>query len=181
MVNFRANLISTVTVKNIQNSPRSVSFVEMKPASREDSRAMQNAMIAWGSDSYAWDIYNFFVESTEEQDDFSLEDDGKNRFFAITTQRSDLKNLISDRILALALVLEEKSSICLKFLQVDPDQNSFAMFQTYKGVGSTMVNALKDMFAKKDILLTSVPSAIEFYKKLGFNLVDDMRHMILKH
>lgn len=184
MVNFRANLISPVMVKKTQDyknySPQTVSFVEMEPASKADLKAMNKTMKNWGGNNYAWDIYNFFVESAEMQDRFEPEGEDKKRFFAITSQNSDLKNLVYDKILALALVIDQESSIILDFLQVDPDHDYFSLSPSYKGIGSAVVNALKNMFLEKDILLKSVPSAIEFYEKLGFNLVDKMGHMIYK-
>lgn len=182
MISFKANLIRPVSVermvdeKNYKSIP--TSFVELDNTSSQDLQALRKISRSWDNGkSYAWDIYNFFSCSFEEDEDFLL----SKRYFAVTTQRQNFEKLSYDRVLGLAQMNDEDSYYMLEFLQVDPDTNFNEFYRKFKGVGAAMLMALKTLFNSKDIVLRPADSnVVEFYVKQGFELLKESKYMRLK-
>lgn len=180
MINFKANYIGqtnvTDTFRNKNQAGCKVSFVEMNPQSKQDVTTMREVTLNWGRDSYATNIMEHFQYSYFCGDDLE-----ENRFFALTTQRSNFEKLETDEVLALALVSKESDKrIDLKYLQVDPENNYFSAKRRYEGIGRGILRSICKLFGNKDIFLQSANTACGFYKSQGFEQIKNTTFFVLK-
>ena len=95
----------------------------------------------------------------------------------MTKQDSDFDNLDDSKILGMAEInKEDKNSVELNYIQVDPEQTSLSQRAEYKNIGSKMLDLLKNKYADKVIKLRADAGSVsEFYKKNGFVLKDEKK------
>lgn len=180
MINFKANYVSPTYIKDTyRNSNKQdckVSLVEVNPNSQADLSAIHDIALNWGKrDTYAVNIMeNLFYSHYCE--DFS----GK-RFFALTKQPNNFEKLKGEEVLGLAMVItNDTKEVRLEYLQVEPENNYFSIERRYKGIGSSLLHSICDIFKNRDISLCSAKSAIEFYKSQGFKQINETMYFILK-
>lgn len=184
-ISFTANHLKNVTIqKNIANEfkPTLASIVEINTKDPRDLNAMFEAARDWEQvkkGGFGLDIY---YDATTVPLNPKLT---KNkRCLALTTQTSDFKNLDSRKIEGLTLLFEQKGKYnIINGLQVNPRANSEKVmgFRTYKHVGKSLVDYIKET-SKKPIILYSTTSSKPFYERLGFKQISstDMFEMIFK-
>ncbi len=173
MINFKANYINStiVQMKDINNkyNDYKVAFVEFSPHKAKDVLALRDTAREWeDGDQFAKEIFRDIQEEHFAKDYYQ---DSKYRFFGITRQLNSLDNPISDLILGLAEVGKKSDNRAeLYFFQVDPSNNMFAEETRFKGIGSAVLNSLKNLYAQREIILKSVPdeAVVSFYKKHDF-------------
>ena len=97
--------------------------------------------------------------------------------YIMTKQDSDFDDLDDSKILGMAEInKEDKNSIELNYIQVDPEQTSLSQRAEYKNIGSKMLDLLKNKYAHKVIKLRADAGSVsEFYKKNGFVLKDEKK------
>lgn len=183
MINFKANYINQAIIQkrdiNNQFKDYKVAFVEFSPHKVQDVLAIRDTAREWSDeDRFAEDIFRDIQEEHYAKDYFQ---DSKYRFFGITRQMTNLENPIPDLILGLAEV-GKKSDIRdeLYYFQVDPSNNMFSEENIFKGVGSAVLNSLKNLYAHREITLKPVSdnAVVSFYKKHGFKPLDYTGKMI---
>ncbi len=173
MINFKANYINSTTVQkkdfNNQYKDYKVAFVEFSPHEAKDVLALRDTAREWkDGDQFAKEIYRDIQEEYYAKDYYQ---DSKYRFFGITRQLDGLENPISDLILGIAEV-GKKSDIRdeLYYFQVDPSNNMFSEEKMFKGIGSAVLNSIKNLYAQSEIILKPVSddAVVSFYKKHNF-------------
>lgn len=171
-ISFGAKYISSDNIKQLDlfkktYSPRKVSIVKIDGTNEADVKAVGKAVTKWKDAAYAQSIqcvlnsiFARFIEPEERT------------VFAITTQNKNHGKLKNKKILALAEVNTSKdSTINLDYLQVNPDYIHTAKSRKYKGIGSCMLNFLKQTF-QKPITLQSDFHVTNFYTKNKFDVLD---------
>lgn len=163
MLTFQANYLNSASIQRIniyKPCAKKVSFIEINPQSKSDVLAVNKTAINWdknGGEGFAYDICR------------AINTGIKDRFFALTTQRSGFENPDSEQILALAQVkTENEGEEFIEYLQVDPENTNSAENPEFMHIGTAMLDSLKQLFFYKNIELDSVKSAISFYLRNGF-------------
>ncbi len=179
-VYFGAKFIQTIPVKQYSYRAKTyssvpVSFVELNPFDKQDLKTLEKIIYEFGDDSYAGNIY--FDAKHFNQDIPRL----LMRFFAITKQKDSFEKLKPEEILGLADITEKGGfKINLNYLQTHPQYlNSYPRPKFYKGIGTAIIDCLKNMAQKINLRSTPSSATINFYKKNGFSsLPHDKRLMI---
>lgn len=171
-INFKANYITPVNIreKRAKNFVRKeAAFVEFDKNTANDVNTLMDVSINW-KDTFATDIFNRFTGT----------DDENMHVYGIVDQNKKKRNILPKSILGLALVKNEPelktSEIC--YLQVDP-ANKFKPELTvqssdrcYKGIGTAILNTIKNICSAEKIELFPAKTAVRFYKRNKFQFTD---------
>lgn len=178
MITFRAKYLSTQTIQKLNNQDNydniSTAFVQLSPHNKNDLKAIQNVQGLWGgSRSFALSIAQC---ATREANDIP---DDRNKYYAITKQKSKFEKLNPYDILGLAKVTERADAKHeIDFLQVEPTCEAYSFIREYKSLGTAMLEGIKKAAKGFDVILHTVPAAINFYLKNGFEFTGDNWEMI---
>ncbi len=182
MINFKANLVSTTTVKRINNKQDlkdvEVNFVKLNPLAAEDVFALEKTCSDWGDTAYYANRINTNFQN------YKLDQNSNNvQFFAITEQSKNFDKLNPKKILGLAQTSNLSSgAIFLDELQVSPEHNYNASNALFKKIGTSVINSIKKLFFDKDIFVCPATLSSEiFYTKVGFRPFLETGIMRLKH
>ena len=179
MLTFKAQLIQPIKVQKLGYDKKyhdhQASFVELNPKDMNDRLCLNEVNNNWeDKTSLASDIANDLNKDSKKE---VCEID--KRYFALTTQNDDFKNLDHKQILGVVNIIEIASTLNhLKFLQVKPSCNYGRNNRKFKDIGKGILDSLKAMFPSRDITLEAIDGSIMFYKKNGFKIVSpfgDMR------
>lgn len=149
-------------------SPRKVSIVQIDGVNEADVKAVSNAVKKWKNAVYAPAIRSMldcifagFVSQKEQS------------VLAITTQKKNFNKLNSKKIIALAEIDKRNNDeVHLDYLEVNPKYAYPEKSRKYKGIGSCMLDFLKN-FYKKTITLNSDFKVTEFYTRNKFNVLQE--------
>ena len=178
MITFRAKYLSTHTIQRLNKNDDydnvSAAFVQLSPHNKHDLRTIQNVQGLWGgSNSYALSIAQ---SATREANEIP---DDRNKYYAITRQKSKYEKLNPYEILGLAKVTQRADAKHeIDYLQVEPTCEAFSFIREYKNLGTAMLNGIKKSAKGLDIILHSVPGAINFYLKNGFEFTENHWELI---
>ena len=171
-ISFGAKFITTQNIKQLdhiskQYLPYKISIVQVDGKKESDVKAVYNAIKNWKNASYAQSIQgvlNSIFADFLSPEEFSV--------FAVTTQKKNHSKLNSKKILALAEVdTHRKDKIHLDYLQVDPSFMHTSNSRKYKGIGSCVLDFLKNNF-RMPITLQSDFKVTDFYIKNKFDLIE---------
>ncbi len=174
---FKAKFITPATIKELhyrkESQDKVVSLIELKAKSFKDRQALSNVDSLWGKgETFACNIAH-----DANEDNFI---GGNSQYFALTTQRRQFEEPVSDKILGIAEVLREKDDLIqLKYLQTDPEHTHFSYYKIYSGIGTSILNAIKALFPEDSIILNTVDSARGFYKDNGFVELDKLSNVLM--
>ncbi|MBE7711077.1 MAG: hypothetical protein E7Z92_02940 [Cyanobacteria bacterium SIG31] len=180
MLTFKAQLIHPIKVQKLGIDKRyhddQASFVELNPKDMHDKLCLNEVNRHWeNATSLASDIAKDLNKDSEKE---VCEID--KRYFALTMQKDDFRNLDYKQILGVVNIIEIASTLNhLKFLQVEPSCNYGQKKRKFKDIGKGIIDSLKLLFPSRDITLEALDSSINFYKKNGFKVVSpfgDMRY-----
>lgn len=166
-ISFKANYIKPAYIKKVATDgtlkDHKVAFIELDSLAKKDCDAVQNLNGHWNKCStFVSEIWNHMSDCNWN------ECAGGKRFFAITQQSSNFKDLDFKKILGIAQVNEGKEAK-LSYLQVDPKTNKHAENRPYKRIGKAMLKSLKDVFKEKRIFVDEfVEGTEDFYKSNGY-------------
>ena len=167
-ISFGANLISTPTIKRYdentdeyKDSP--ASFVEINPLDSNDRDAVWDAVQSWKSDSYGVNVANNMENIAENE-----VTESPDKIYAITSQNDNYSHLKPDKIEALAHAFETNKRVRLMYLQVNPDWVYSLGNPELKYVGKGIMDALKEKYNDRSIILVPAAHAVRFYEKQGF-------------
>lgn len=192
-INFKARYIGPVSVlKKDENkyTPTEVSFVEFKPTDLQDLTTLSCIAKSWNR-SYAGNIYdNAYQKLCTTYGDDSC-------YFGVLLPQDDYMKVDSKNVLGLVQYTpKEYYANIINFLQVNPKimyKSGFAKamsdimnsvkkiiapndsgveHSSYKGVGTGILDSLKEMSKDKPIVLVSDKKAVEFYEKNDFTNID---------
>lgn len=182
MLSFKAKYISPVNIEKKTDSGHfkkyQVSLVELDPVDSRDLNCVKKTSLSWEKgNSLAEDI------AISMQDEFiNGRTSEMSKYYAITTQVDDLKNLVAKKILGLAGVLttEDKNVDYIDIIQISPNYTKENKNRKYRYIGKTLLNAIKNLAPNKDLILEAREAAVGFYQKNGFKLINDYGFMIFK-
>jgi len=169
-ISFGAKLVQTTPIlkydcKTKKYTPVEVSFVNINPSSDNDKNAIKRLTHEWFDTSYTQPIFEDILELRSEKPRI------KSQFFALTTQKENLKELDSSQILGIAeMSLNNEKAPYLEYLQVNPDITDAYFEPLFKHVGTGILNSFKNMY--KSITLSSRASTVSFYMKNGFEQIE---------
>ncbi len=149
-------------------SNQQVSFVKIDPFNSGDINALESASKCWVNDKLALNIYYAACAIRNKSKYYK-----NHEVYALTSQSANYENIKDDDILGLIQVspLEDKSMFIERF-QVDPDLVN-SMQPKFKGIGTAILNMLKQMNDKISCFPSSEKSVKDFYIKNGFKKSPD--------
>ena len=148
-----------------------VRIVELQPKNKRDVSVIEKLDEEWfeieGSSTIITDINN------EIQNPSKLKNYEKRHFYALTKQRNNLQVLDANKVLGVAVFLENVSKNKLEneleLINSHPNCIKRAnQHRQYKKVGTSILDFIKKKFDKKPIWVEALPSAVGFYEKNGF-------------
>lgn len=169
-ISFGAKFIQNSTIQKYNPTtkkymPEDVSFIEIIPKDNNDKRVLKQLNKQWQGPNYTGSILDDMLECSSDYSSIN------SRFFAITTQKKNLKHLDHKLILGLAeMELSDPKTPFLEYLQVHPNFIGQLFESKCKHIGTAILDSLKNMYSS--ITLHSTDSALDFYKKNGFKLID---------
>ena len=166
-INFKANYIKPTYIKDSQKNKQEASFVELDITDRNDMKALKKTTENW-QDS----LVDFIYEDSKDAYLWKL---GGRHIFAVTKQKDNFGNLDYNKILGLAELSEAYKLNELEILQVNPEatySTGTLSKRKYSGVGTGILDTLKDLYPTKPMKVRSVSHAVSFYKKNGFEKFD---------
>ena len=178
-VTFTANYIADTSIKyrnrNNEIKNKAVSVVELDKNSESDREAMFHAASLWDmpkTQNYAWNIFS----AMEREKYPNVENE---HFIALTTQRENFEKLDHKKLLGVAMFSElyqDENSI--EWFQVRPKYNYdySKNGRRYSQIGHSMLKYLQDNYKSKPIHVSASTCAVEFYKKHGFEPVDEYEY-----
>ncbi len=165
---FGAKFVNNVNIGKLQSGAKrycndSVSFVEIEPNNVDDINALENCSKHWSYAKFADNIYHAVCAARNESKYYK-----DNRVYALTVQTDTFEKLNEDDILGLVHVSPlENNSLFIEHLQVKPDI-IFVNTPEYKGVGTGILNSLKQLTNKITLFPTKDKSVRDFYERNGF-------------
>lgn len=174
---FRANFECKAEIKKLNSmtgkyTPELVNWVKFDRKNPLDVMALTYAARNWKREKFASNIaYKAMLMSETWLENEPCE------IYIMTKQDSDFDYLDDSKILGMAEInKEDKNSVELNYIQVDPKQTSLSQRAEYKNIGSKMLDLLKNKYADKVIKLRADTGSVsEFYKKNGFVLKDEKK------
>ena len=174
MISFKANLINNTNVKqlnhsgNYKNMPARI--VELDIDSDLDLEALKKVKENWkNGDLFAEEIYNSFKQYHDK-----LSTNNAEKFYALTSQYGGYNNLDGNKILGVAQIYKEAgNSLEIEFLQTNPQYKHGIENRRIKHIGKAITQSIKSIYKDNDITLFSTRAGKPFYKKLGFEIVED--------
>ncbi len=174
---FRANFECKAEIKKLNSitgeyTPELVNWVKFDRKNLLDVMALTYAARNWDREKFASNIaYRAMLMSETKLENEPCE------IYIMTKQDSDFDDLDDSKILGMAEInKEDKNSVELNYIQVDPEQTSLSQRAAYKNIGSKMLDLLKNKYADKVIKLRADAGSVsEFYKKNGFVLKDEKK------
>lgn len=161
-INFKANLISTSTIKRYAKNTDSyintaASFVEFDLSSKKDMRVLKKIKSSWNAPLFK----SIFFHAKQKSPNWKL--------YALTTQEDNYDKLKADNILGFAQTsIYIPSMINLEYLQVNPEYTYKNKQAIFKHIGSSIIDCLKNLESVSRINVTSILEEIDFYIKNGF-------------
>ena len=169
MISFQAkyHLPATYLQRDLKKKKfieKPASFIEFEPANEKDTFALIETAKIWqrnnnGKSTFASDIardaYCDFVGQVY-------------RYFGLTSQMENFKNLDPKKILAVMEVAPRSEKLQeIVLLQADPTKNYHSEERMFKHVGKSIFTSLCKMFPKSDIILEPIENARPFYRNIG--------------
>lgn len=181
MITFKGKYIQTTYIerKGIDNKMHrcKTSFVELRPDSYEDFLSLNIANCNWDDcNTYLHDIAKLFNSYYHDKNKKI-----QHKFFAITSQEDHFEKLNARKILGVTQTKNKKKNIIeIEFLQTNPNTKFKSPDRKFRQVGERILDVLKLIYPKKDLILEADDIAIPFYKKNGFKLTGKKTFMIFK-
>jgi len=171
-ISFKSNFISPVNIQKKSKDDNyvgsSASLVEIDVTNDDDVFAVDDLPKLWGNKNFVSEI------SKNIKQIYTYADyDTPIKAYAVTLQSSHFEKLKPNKILGIVQLDTRAEDINeLDYLQVNPKYAKTycksSDTRSYKGIGSSLLDSIKNIYPSKKIHLTSAPSAVEFYKNNAF-------------
>lgn len=167
MITFKAQHISSPTIKR-KNNPYKASFVQLNPLSYNDMVTINNTVLDWNSpykiiDDIAVASNHIYLKNTESPNQY---------FYALTTQDENFEKIKHGSILGIIkLSKNNDTDIYIDSFEVAPKFSHDTKNSEFRGIGTAIINNVKNLFNKYEMFVKSEYSAIPFYEKNGFELL----------
>lgn len=150
---------------NNNNKQEPAYFVEIDPYNREDARAFEKLDKYWRNALYTSGVYDTVAEKYAKNINY------KNyKVYALTSQDSNFQYLDDDKILGFAEVIEgvnNNSKIYLNHIEGNPE-HIYKTKREISGIGTAMLNGLKDIYNRIDLIARKSKTVKNFYMKNDF-------------
>lgn len=175
-ISFKASFVKNAqiqqTLSNNKTREKTVSIVELDENNIHDKIAMRDIAVKWNKHLciYQPEGHNYANGIADSMVSWNKPSENeKNRYFLITKQKNNFKEINPDDVLGAAQFTENKvGKNELTWLQVDPKTNYKQNgTREFKGAGKALVEHIISI-SKKSITLFADFNAIPFYKNLGF-------------
>ncbi len=184
MISFRGQKVCSVNAKEFYPmialvSDHPASLIEMNPFCHCDVLTY-NKLRHWG------------LNAALISDIFQYERNNENsRYFLLTTQNDDFDQISQPSILSIAKTTSmADDEVMIDMIQVNPWyisrrdwKDSKLPFKTFVECGKVTIQAFKNTFVNKDLWLHAPKNLINYFKKLGFEIVkspDDKGDALMK-
>ena len=151
-LHFGAKFINKVDVSKLTDvnlKKDGLSIAKMIRWDENDIKALED-ISKWENDKYAWHIYKHV------KDGYAAD------VYLATTQKDNFEKLDSNKIVGIAQISRNHIlGAFLDYFQVKPDVNN-------KGIGSAILDSLKNMFNKICLMPLNDEKVIKFYEKNDF-------------
>ena len=165
--NFQASWVKDVEIaKLIPNTKNYAAcdarLVRLNPHDKFDLQALDDVANTWEYDKFSVNIFN------NAFDIYKGIEDPQYQIYAITKQKDNFNILNPDDILALSDLNEHyKNKAYLLHIQVKPDY-VYSNLPEFKGIGSAIIEYLKEIFSQINLRSSPELSVKNFYKKHKF-------------
>ena len=184
-VSFKASIVNYATIikkdKITQMESDYIgSFVELDKNNKDDYRALKDVASKWERGvSYAMDILDNFAF---ERSGKNIINNGKYRYFALTTNNKPFKKLKPESILGVASIIErDDKPFTLQHLQVHPEHTNLAENRGFRHIGESIAKSIQNLIKSNILnLYSSSDEATAFYKKMNFIKDKKSIYMIFK-
>ena len=169
-INFKATKIKlhdTPTVRERQPNKRYIDKdVSLLKLSRRkaDINALHNL-------SELWDYEPNYLNSILINYEYCR--DKSKIVYVISTQEENFRKLEPEKILGVAELTKSKKSYKINYIQSRPDCVKSKRARPYKGIGEAMMKPVITLTGRFRIYLDAVSEAVGFYKRLGFQIVQE--------
>ena len=174
-INYGAKLLKKPKISKIYKNgnvdTEKVSFMEYSP-SKKEANILDEAVRYWYEDKFGGDIaFDALLIADGEHNP------KKNKVYILSTQTSHFDSLNPDKILGMAHVQTKgKKTVFINHLQTNPNllPTPFGKKKDfeYKNIGKAIVKAIQQINSNRSVILESIYSAIGFYEKLDFEMID---------
>lgn len=138
-------------------------FVKIEPENINDINTLEKISKYWADASFAINIY--YAASAIRNKSKYYKD---HVVFALTTQKSDFDKLDEGKVLGLIHTVDMKNwTQFIEHLQVNP-KYIYKTDSEYKGIGTGIINSIKDICSKITCFPLNSKSVKDFYTKNGF-------------
>lgn len=164
-ISFGAKFVNPINVGKLERKTYNqvdVSFVEINPLNRDDIYALSEIAKYWENDKFAMNI--------KESAEMILKDKSPDgiKIYALTSQGDSFEKLNPDKVLGV-IETEDVSplNIHINRFQTKPEY-VYDYNPEYKGVGTAILNSLKERFNKMTAISMPDQSVRRFYERNGF-------------
>lgn len=164
-ISFGAKFINPINVGKLDGKAYNqidVSFVELNPFNSDDVSALRQIAKYWENDKFAMNI-----KETAEMIFKDKSADGI-KIYTLTSQGDSFEKLNPDKILGV-IEIEDAAPfhIHINRFQTKPEY-IYGYKPEYKGVGTSILNSLKEMCNKISAISEDDKSTRSFYERNGF-------------
>ena len=150
-----------------------LNFVRIEPDNTQDINALSDAANYWRYDKFAKNIYYAACAVRNKSKYYK-----NNVIYALTSQTENHSNLNSDKLLGLVHISPSyDSSVLIERIQVNPEM-IYCRIPEYKGLGTAMLNSLKNLYDIITCHPATEKSVKDFYYKNDFkpkpNNIDEL-------
>lgn len=165
--NFSAKFINKTAIGKKDFYPNyfseQVSFVRIEPQNSSDIKALEQVSKFWIYGGFAKNVYYMACAIRNKSKYYK-----NHEVYALTSQNDNFEKLDSRKILGVAGTCpENKDKLFIEYIQANP-QEIYAIEPEYRGIGSAILDSLKNLFSKIYCYPSNTDSVINFYTKNGF-------------
>ena len=177
-VSFGAKFISPAYIKESIDGTyktRAASIAQLSTTESSDRSLLNNIVKNYINNKlpdeyiYADDIsrkYNYIYRENPEDD--------SSKFFVLNIKDNNFQALDPENCLGVTQVNVVSPKYCeLRYLQVNPNTKHGKEFQKYKGIGTAIIDFIKDFFNDRDIVVQPDTAVIDFYLKNKFKFLEE--------
>ena len=169
-LSFTAKLIQNrVNIGRLEDDGRyhdfKSNFVEIEPECDNDVEALKNAVKCWENDKFGMNAC-YAVQAAKNDSKYYV----NHKVYALTAQQDKFEILNPDEILGVVHVVPlcgRSKELFVEHVQANPNYLN-KINPKYVGIGTAMINSLKDLCNMMTLFSSKEKSVRDFYTKNGF-------------
>ena len=168
-VSYKAKFLNKAEVKKLIKGSypcserKNVNFIKIESLNTDDIKALSNAAKYWQDSKFSTNIYYVACALRNESQYYK-----NHELYALTEQETDFEKPDSDKLLGLVHVSPNDDGYTLiEHIEVNP-KYLYIKEPEYRGLGTAMLNSIKQIYDRISCYPLSARSVINFYEKNGF-------------